>query len=118
MTGDGVNDILALKKADCSIAMGSGSSAARNVAHIVSVDNNFSKLPDVVAEGRRAINNLQRSASLFLAKTIFAIVLSFVFLLSQTSALSGSRRRAIQLTTTMNTKPSTVWYMPVAADMP
>lgn len=83
MTGDGVNDILALKKADCSIAMGSGSSAARNVAHIVSVDNNFSKLPDVVAEGRRAINNLQRSASLFLAKTIFAIVLSFVFLLSQ-----------------------------------
>lgn len=83
MTGDGVNDILALKKADCSIAMGSGSSAARNVAHIVSVDNNFSKLPDVVAEGRRAINNLQRSASLFLAKTIFAIVLSAIFLVSQ-----------------------------------
>lgn len=83
MTGDGVNDILALKKADCSIAMGSGSSAARNVAHIVSVDNNFSKLPDVVAEGRRAINNLQRSASLFLAKTIFAIVLSSIFLVSQ-----------------------------------
>ncbi len=83
MTGDGVNDILALKKADCSIAMGSGSSAARNVSHIVSVDNDFSKLPDVVAEGRRAINNLQRSASLFLGKTIFAIVLSFVFLISQ-----------------------------------
>lgn len=83
MTGDGVNDILALKKADCSIAMGSGSSAARNVAHIVSVDNDFSKLPDVVAEGRRAINNLQRSASLFLAKTTFAIVLTAVFLISQ-----------------------------------
>ncbi len=83
MTGDGVNDILALKKADCSIAMGSGSSAARNVSHIVSVDNDFSKLPDVVAEGRRAINNLQRSASLFLGKTIFAITLSFVFLISQ-----------------------------------
>lgn len=84
MTGDGVNDILALKKADCSITMGSGSAAARNVSHIVSLDNDFSKLPDVVAEGRRAINNLQRSASLFLAKTIFAIVLSFGFLLSQT----------------------------------
>lgn len=83
MTGDGVNDILALKKADCSIAMGSGSSAARNVAHIVSVDNDFSKLPDVVAEGRRAINNLQRSASLFLAKTMFAIILTAVFLVSQ-----------------------------------
>ncbi len=83
MTGDGVNDILALKKADCSIAMGNGSSAARNVAHIVSVDNDFSKLPDVVSEGRRAINNLQRSASLFLAKTIFAITLSFIFLISQ-----------------------------------
>ncbi len=79
MTGDGVNDILALKKADCSIAMGSGSSAARNVSHIVSADNDFSKLPDVVAEGRRAINNLQRSASLFLAKTIFAVMLTFAF---------------------------------------
>lgn len=83
MTGDGVNDILALKKADCSIAMGSGSSAARNVAHIVSVDNDFSKLPDVVAEGRRAINNLQRSASLFLAKTIFAVALTAIFIISQ-----------------------------------
>lgn len=83
MTGDGVNDILALKKADCSIAMGSGSSAAKNVAHIVSVDNDFSKLPDVVAEGRRAINNLQRSASLFLAKTTFAIILTAIFIISQ-----------------------------------
>ncbi len=81
MTGDGVNDIIALKKADCSIAMASGSSAARNVAHIVSMDNNFSKLPDVVGEGRRVINNLQRSASLFLGKTTFAVVLSFVFLI-------------------------------------
>ena len=83
MTGDGVNDILALKKADCSIAMGSGSSAARNVSHIVSVDNDFSKLPDVVAEGRRSINNLQRSASLFLAKTIFATTLTFFFFIVQ-----------------------------------
>ena len=82
MTGDGVNDIIALKKADCSIAMASGSSAARNVAHIVSMDNDFSKLPDVVREGRRVINNLQRTASLFLAKTFFAIVVSFIFLIS------------------------------------
>lgn len=81
MTGDGVNDIIALKKADCSIAMANGSSAARNVAHIVSMDNDFSKLPDVVGEGRRVINNLQRSASLFLGKTTCAVVVSFVFLI-------------------------------------
>ena len=82
MTGDGVNDILALKGADCSIAMASGSSAARNVAHIVSLDSDFSKLPDVVAEGRRVINNLQRTATLFLTKTVFAIVLTIIFLVS------------------------------------
>lgn len=80
MTGDGVNDILALKTADCSIAMQSGSPAARNVSHMVSVENDFSKLPDVVAEGRRVINNLQRTGSLFLAKTIFAITMSIIFL--------------------------------------
>jgi cation-transporting ATPase E len=80
MTGDGVNDILALKGADCSIAMASGSSAARNVAHIVSLDNDFSKLPDVVAEGRRVINNLQRTATLFLTKTVFAIAMTMIFL--------------------------------------
>ncbi len=82
MTGDGVNDIIALKKADCSIAMASGSAAARNAAHIVSLENDFSKLPDVVKEGRRVINNIQRTASLFLAKTVFAIVLSIVFLIA------------------------------------
>ena len=82
MTGDGVNDILALKKADCSIAMASGSAAARNISHLVALDNDFSHLPDVVGEGRRVINNLQRTASLFLCKTFFAIVLSFVFLIS------------------------------------
>lgn len=82
MTGDGVNDILALKTADCSIAMASGSAAAKNVAHMVSVDNDFSKLPIVVQEGRRVINNLQRTASLFLSKTIFAIVLSLFFMIS------------------------------------
>lgn len=82
MTGDGVNDILALKVADCSIAMASGSSAARNVSHLVSLDSNFGKLPKVVEEGRRVINNLQRTCSLFLAKTTFAIVISLVFLIS------------------------------------
>jgi len=79
MTGDGVNDSLALKKADCSIAMASGAAAARNVSHIVSIDNDFSKLPDVVAQGRRVINNLQRTASLFLSKTFFAIGASLFF---------------------------------------
>lgn len=80
MTGDGVNDILALKTADCSIAMQSGSAAARNVSHMISMDNDFSKLPDVVAEGRRVINNLQRTGALFLSKTFFAIVMSVIFL--------------------------------------
>lgn len=82
MTGDGVNDILALKRADCSIAMASGSSAARSAAHMISVDNDFSKLPDVVAEGRRVINNLQRTASLFLCKNVFAVLVSLIFLVS------------------------------------
>ena len=82
MTGDGINDILALKVADCSIAMASGSDAARNVSHLVSLESNFSKLPRVVEEGRRVINNLQRSCSLFLNKTFFAVVATFVFIVS------------------------------------
>lgn len=84
MTGDGVNDILALKTADCSIAMQSGSAAARNVSHMISMDNDFSKLPDVVAEGRRVINNLQRTGALFLSKTFFAIAMSVIFLVIST----------------------------------
>ncbi len=80
MTGDGVNDVLALKQADCSIVMGSGSSAAKHCSHLVSIDDNFAKLPDVVFEGRRVINNLQRTSSLFLTKTVFAVILSIVFL--------------------------------------
>lgn len=87
MTGDGVNDILALKKADCSICMASGSSAARNSAHMIVMDNTFSHLPDVVAEGRRVVNNLQRTSSLFLSKTVFAVVLSLVFMI--TSVFGG-----------------------------
>ena len=80
MTGDGVNDILALRVADCSIAMASGSDAAKNVSHLVSLDSNFSSLPDVVKEGRRVINNLQRSVAVFLIKTVFAIVVTALFL--------------------------------------
>ena len=81
MTGDGVNDTLALKQADCSVAMAAGSDAARNVAQLVLVDNDFASMPKVVAEGRRSINNLQRSASLFLVKTVFSMVLAVLFIL-------------------------------------
>ncbi|MEE1076446.1 MAG: cation-translocating P-type ATPase [Acutalibacteraceae bacterium] len=79
MTGDGVNDVLALKEADCSVAMASGSEAARCVSQLVLLDSNFSSMPKVVAEGRRSINNIQRSASLFLVKTIFSTLLSVIF---------------------------------------
>ena len=75
MTGDGVNDVLALKKADCSIAMASGSDAAKNVSQLVLLDSNFASMPRVVAEGRRTINNVERSASLLLIKTIFTCIL-------------------------------------------
>ena len=76
MTGDGVNDILALKRADCSIAMASGSDAAKNVSSIVLIDSNFASLPKVVSEGRRVINNISAVASLFLMKTIFAFIVT------------------------------------------
>ncbi|MGI6031947.1 MAG: HAD-IC family P-type ATPase [Coriobacteriales bacterium] len=79
MTGDGVNDVLALHAADCSVAMGSGSDAARSVAQLVLLDNDFSSMPHVVAEGRRSINNLQRSGSLFLVKTLFSMAFSVLF---------------------------------------
>ena len=81
MVGDGINDMLALKRADCSIAMSSGSLSARNVSHVVLMDDNFSTMPSVVAEGRRVINNLQRTGSLFLTKTFFAIVMSILTLI-------------------------------------
>lgn len=76
MTGDGVNDILALKDADCSIAMASGSEAAAQSAKLVLLDSDFSCMPQVVYEGRRVVNNIQRSASLFLVKNIFSFILS------------------------------------------
>lgn len=81
MTGDGVNDVLALKEADCSIAMASGSDAAKNVSSLVLLDSNFASLPKVVAEGRRSINNLERSASLYLVKTIYNFLLALIFLI-------------------------------------
>ncbi|NLA34573.1 MAG: HAD-IC family P-type ATPase [Actinobacteria bacterium] len=78
MTGDGVNDVLALKDSDCGIAMASGSEATRAVAQIVLLDSSFAGLPAVVAEGRRVINNLQRVASLYLTKTTYAVIFAFV----------------------------------------
>ncbi len=83
MTGDGINDVLALKEADCSIAMASGSDAARNVSQLVLLDSNFDSMPRVVGEGRRSINNIQRSASLFLTKTLYATMLAVLFLFIQ-----------------------------------
>lgn len=76
MTGDGVNDILALRDADCSVAMASGSEAASNAAQLVLMDSDFSKMPSVVAEGRRVVNNIQRAASLYLTKNIFSLLLA------------------------------------------
>ncbi len=80
MTGDGVNDVLALREADCSIAMASGSGVACQASHIVLLDSQFSALPSIVAEGRRVINNIERSASLYLVKNIFTFVLSLITL--------------------------------------
>lgn len=80
MTGDGVNDVLALKEADCSIAMASGSDAARSAAQLVLLDNNFASMPKIVAEGRRSINNLQRTAALYLIKTIYSALLTLLFI--------------------------------------
>lgn len=85
MTGDGVNDILALREADCSIAVASGSDAAVSCAHLVLVDSNFDSMPYVVAEGRRVINNVTSVASLFLTKTIFSLFLAIQALLNNGS---------------------------------
>ena len=76
----GVNDVLALKDADCSVAMASGSEAASQVAQVVLLDNDFSKMPSVVLEGRRVVNNIQRSAGLFFVKNIFSFLLSILSL--------------------------------------
>ena len=81
MTGDGVNDVLALKESDCSIAMQSGSDAARNVSNLVLLDSNFASMPKVVSEGRRSINNVERSAVLFLSKTVYSFLLALLFII-------------------------------------
>ena len=80
MVGDGVNDVLALKEADCSVALASGSSATKNVSQLVLLNSNFSSMPKVLLEGRRTINNIQRSASLFLVKTVYSTLLAILFL--------------------------------------
>lgn len=80
MIGDGVNDVMALKEADCSIAVAQGSEAAKNIANLVLLDSNFKNMPQIVAEGRRVINNIQRAASLFLVKTIFSSCLAVLTL--------------------------------------
>ena len=80
MTGDGVNDVLALKEADCSLAMANGSDAVKSTSQLVLLDSNFDAIPKIVYEGRRSINNLERSATLFLTKTIYATLLAIIFL--------------------------------------
>ena len=92
MTGDGVNDVLALKDADIGVAMGAGSSAARSVAQIVLLDNKFGTLPYVVGEGRRVIGNIERVANLFLTKTVYSVLLALlVGLVGLASALFGTK---------------------------
>lgn len=78
MTGDGVNDVLALKEADCSIAMAEGSDAAKNIANVVLLDSNFAAMPEIVNQGRRVVNNIRTAASMFLIKTIFSVLLSLI----------------------------------------
>lgn len=90
MTGDGVNDLLAMKQADCSIAMATGADATKSIASLVLLDSTFSSMPSVVLEGRRVINNIQRSSALYLMKTIFTIALSVIFVILGFSTLANS----------------------------
>lgn len=100
MTGDGVNDILAMKDADCSVAMASGSEAAAQASQVVLLDSDFAHMPDVVWEGRRVVNNIQRSASLFLVKNIFSLLLAmFSAVLAITYPLEPSQISLISMFT-------------------
>jgi ATPase, P-type (transporting), HAD superfamily, subfamily IC len=83
MVGDGVNDVLALKESDCSVAMASGSDAARNVSQLVLLDSNFDALPKIILEGRKSINNIEKTGALFLSKTIYTIAIVILFLFLQ-----------------------------------
>lgn len=80
MTGDGVNDLLALREADCSIAVADGSDASRQVAQVVLLESDFTQLPQVVMEGRRVVNNVTRTAGVFFIKTIYSLLVSFLCL--------------------------------------
>ena len=103
MTGDGVNDILALKEADCSIAMASGSDAVRSVANLTLLDSNFASMPEVVSEGRRVINNVQQTSILFLVKTLFVIILASLTVLGFTDAFGvGEAAGAFPITNKMS----------------
>lgn len=106
MTGDGVNDILALKEADCSIAMASGSEAARNVANIVMLDSNFSSMPNVIAEGRRVVNNISKSSSLFLMKTFFTIFMTIFCLIIRKDYIIANTNQTLLLETLVIGIPS------------
>ena len=97
MTGDGVNDILALREADCSIALGSGSDATRSCSHLVLLDSNFGSMPSVVSEGRRVINNVSSVASLFLTKTIFSLLLGIIALFSGTYPITPKQLILIEV---------------------
>lgn len=100
MTGDGVNDVLALKEADCSIAMASGSDVAAQVSNLVLLDSDFAAMPSVVDEGRRVINNIERSASLFLVKNIFSLVFAVISILANfTYPISPANLTLVNLVT-------------------
>lgn len=100
MTGDGVNDVLALKDADCSIAMASGSDVASHVSQIVLLNSDFSAMPSIVMEGRRVINNIERSASLFLVKNIFSFTLALTtMIVTLTYPITPSQLSLVNITT-------------------
>ena len=106
MTGDGINDIIAMKESDCAITVASGAEAARNVAHIVLMNNNFNSMPKVVFEGRRVINNIQSSASLYLMKTMFITFMAVLFLLIPEKSFPFTSGRLIMFETFITGIPS------------